>query len=348
MRSSLNTHEMRSGYLPGRIIHLHPSRLCNLTCLHCYSSSSPKNKTLLDLNSIERILPLLKDEGYKIISISGGEPLTYKPLIELIDIAQSIGFRVTMITNGIFPIEQINKISSKLNGIAISFDGLSDTHNYIRGRSDAFLRASTALANIAERGTPVGAAISLARETIPELPELAEHLAKLGANSLQIRPIALAGRAQNMNDLNTCNDEDRTRLYLVTLALQEEFSNRIQVQCHLIPSQYIWQSRTAYNSLLNWDGYSTSKDQVLSDLVNPLVITETGRIKPITYDFNPRFDIASIDALTYMKIDLYKKKHVHDYKRLIQKALIQLKNKNKLIDWFDYCTRLSGTYEISN
>ena len=34
---------MRSGFLPDRIIHLHPTRLCNLACLHCYSESDPQH-----------------------------------------------------------------------------------------------------------------------------------------------------------------------------------------------------------------------------------------------------------------------------------------------------------------
>src|SRR5687767_7463767 len=100
---SVDTNIMRSGFLSSRIIHLHPTRLCNLACLHCYSESGPKQKTALALDTIKSVLPLLKEEGYEQISLSGGEPLAYPGLTELILYGRSLGYRVTMISNGLYP-----------------------------------------------------------------------------------------------------------------------------------------------------------------------------------------------------------------------------------------------------
>ncbi len=190
-----HTHtEMRSGFLPDRIVHLHPTRLCNLACLHCYSESGPKEKAALDLETLKRALPLLKAEGYQLVSLSGGEPLVYAPLVPLVDHAHAHGFRVTMITNGLFSNKRMDEAVSRLDGVAISFDGLATTHNRLRGRADAFERSCAALARLADDGRPVAAAISLTREAIPDLPDLADHLVGLGAQALQVRPVALAGR----------------------------------------------------------------------------------------------------------------------------------------------------------
>ena len=46
-------------------------------------------------------------------------------------------------------------------------DGLAATHNYLRGRKDAFDRSCATLARLADRGRPVSAAISLTRDAIP-------------------------------------------------------------------------------------------------------------------------------------------------------------------------------------
>src|SRR5262245_21912250 len=110
---------MRSGFLPDRIIHLHPTRLCNLACLHCYSESGPKLKAALDLEPLQQALQLLKGEGYTQVSLSGGEPLTYGPLLPLIDHAHTLGFRVTMITNGLFPAKRMDEVVSRLDGVEI-------------------------------------------------------------------------------------------------------------------------------------------------------------------------------------------------------------------------------------
>jgi pyruvate-formate lyase-activating enzyme len=360
--TSTNT-EMRSGFLPDRIVHLHPTRLCNLACLHCYSESGPKEKAALELESLTNALPLLKAEGYNLISLSGGEPLTYGPLVPLIDYAHTIGFRVTMITNGLFAPKRIDDVVSRLDGVAISFDGLAETHNRLRGRSDAFERSSAALARLADNGQRVAAAISLTRDAIPELPDLAEHLVSLGAKALQVRPVALAGRARTMTGSSSYTATDQARLYLVVLALQEELAGQVRVQCDLAPARSLWQQRDAYAALLATCAQKSTNDRtgtqltdasagspiadspfrepLLADLVNPLIITETGTLKPIAYDFDSRFDVAPIEALSHETLAGYKQHNLPDFQMLIGNALARLEGRAGLVDWFDYCTRLS-------
>src|SRR5882672_3774164 len=114
----------RSGFLPDRIIHLHPTRLCNLTCLHCYSASAPQHKAALDPALLGAVFPLLRTEGYAVISLSGGEPLVYPPLRTVVEHARALGFRVTMISNGLLATARMDTLLSLLDGMAISFDGL--------------------------------------------------------------------------------------------------------------------------------------------------------------------------------------------------------------------------------
>ncbi|HEB63410.1 MAG TPA: radical SAM protein [Gammaproteobacteria bacterium] len=336
--------DMRSGFLPDRIVHLHLTQLCNLTCLHCYSNSGPQQKTALDLESLQHALPLLKAEGYNLISISGGEPLTYPLLLPLIDCAHAHDFRVTMITNGLFSNQRVSDAASKLDGIAISFDGMATTHNCLRDRVDAFERASAILAWLTDEGHHVAAAISLTRNAIPELPDLVDHLVGLGATALQIRPTALAGRAKFMVDASVFTAADRARLHLVTLALQQELATTVRVQCDLAPARQLWQQRTAYATLLaSCDQGSTicPTNHPLAELVNPLVITETGILKPIAYDFHPLFDVAHIETLSRETLSHYKLHNLQALQALIGGALAQLKNSEGLVDWFDYCARLS-------
>lgn len=337
--------EMRSGFLPDRIIHLHPTRLCNLACLHCYSESGPKEKAALDVDSLLRALPLLKAEGYNVISISGGEPLVYAPLLPLVDEAHAKGFRVNLITNGLFADKRMDEVSSRVDGIAISFDGLAPTHNRLRGRADAFERSSAALARLADSGRPVAAAISLTRDALPDLPDLAEHLVGVGAKALQVRPVALAGRARTMQDLSSFTATDELRMYLIVLALQEELADQATVHCDLAPARGLWQQRDAYAALLAMctrpGSAEEEPERLLADLVNPLVITESGTLKPIAYDFNPCFDVAAIETLSSAQLSEYKRQRLPDFRMLIGGALARLEGEEGLVDWFDYCARLS-------
>jgi pyruvate-formate lyase-activating enzyme len=330
----------RSGFLPDRIVHLHPTRSCNLACLHCYSDSAPQHNTALDLTSLSAALPILKAEGYTVVSLSGGEPLVYAPLRDIVDCAKAEGFRVTMITNGLLVSERMDEVLSLLDGIAVSFDGLSATHNLMRRRADAFDRASGALARLANKGWPVAAAISVTRNAIPDLPGLADHLVDLGAQALQVRPVARAGRAQTMTTSSFLTEADRARLYLVVLALQQELASRARIHCDLAPAKGLWQQREDYAVLLGTCA-KTPERWPLAELVNPLVITETGILKPIAYDFDSRFHIASIETLSRDRLSEYKRQDLRQFQSLIAGALSTLRDVQGLVDWFDYCTRLS-------
>jgi len=331
---------MRSGFLPDRIIHLHPTRLCNLACLHCYSESDPQHKGALDPVALCDALGVLRAEGYAVISLSGGEPLVYAPLRAVVERSRELGFRVTMVSNGLLATDRMDPVLSLLDGMAISFDGLATSHNALRGRPDAFERACVALQRLAAMGRPVAAAISLTRDAIPELPDLVDHLVSLGARALQIRPVARAGRARSLADSSFYSANDHARLYLVVLALQQELPE-VRVHCDLAPAQGLWQQRDVYAGLLGNCETLRYEDRPLAELVNPLVITETGLLKPIAYDFDGRFEVAQVEGLSSDRLRYYKQQHLPGLQALVGGALAGLQGRHELVDWFDHCTRLS-------
>ena len=89
------------------------------------------------------------------------------------------------------------------------------------------------------------------------------------------------------------------------------------------------------------------EDRPLADVVNPLVITDTGILKPIAFDFDRRFDVASTPDLSPDRLSEYKREGLPKLQDLVGGAVASLKDRTDLLDWFDYCTRLSdsGTTE---
>lgn len=338
---------VRSGFLPDRIIHLHPTLQCNLACSHCYSESDPWKKTALEPEELVRSLRVLRSEGYALISFSGGEPLVYRPLEQVVEAVKDMGYRISMISNGLLVNDRNEDVLTLFDGIAVSFDGMEETHNRIRGRPDAFERASSGLQWLAENNLSAAASISLTRNAIPELPDLADHLVNLGARALQIRPVARAGRAKSLQEDDFYTAADRARLYLVVLALQQELGENVRVHCDLASASGLWEMRDQYASLLADCDSRCIPDLPLADVVNPLVITETGVIKPIAYDFENSFDLANIQELCSPALAEYKRNGLPAFRELVGQALASLQGSTHLVDWFDYCTRLSEQREFS-
>jgi uncharacterized Fe-S cluster-containing radical SAM superfamily protein len=327
-----------SGFLAVRTVHVHPTRLCNLACAHCYSESGPQARGALGAGELIGALATLRAEGYAAVSLSGGEPLVYRDVGVLIREAKALGFRVAMVSNGLLVNGRNAAVLAQLDGIAISFDGLPDTHDAIRGRPGAFDRACAALRRLAGERLPVAAAISLTAGAIPELPDLAYHLAEEGACALQIRPVARAGRARSLGAGAFGTATDRARLFLVATALSHELAPDVHVHCDLAPSRGLWRQRDAYAALLAPD----ASERPLADLANPLVITDDGRLKPIAYDFDGRFDIAALERLS---VGLHEYRHtgLGPFRALIADALAGLEHEQDLVDWFDRCARMSAT-----
>ena len=126
-----------AGSLPA--IQIHPTRRCNLRCLHCYSDSGPEVSEQLDIEVIRRVLVDAAELGYRVATVSGGEPLTYEKLPELLRAAHDQGMVTTVTTNGM-PLDErrIEWLKPDADLVAISLDGLPDSHNTMRGSDHAF------------------------------------------------------------------------------------------------------------------------------------------------------------------------------------------------------------------
>ena len=75
-------------------------------------------------------------------------------------------------------------------------------------------------------------------------------LAKQGARGVQVRPVARAGRGKMMREEMFFTSADQARLYLVVLALQDEFGDAVKIHCDIAPAEGLWRQRDAYAALL--------------------------------------------------------------------------------------------------
>jgi len=283
---------MRSGFLPARVVHLHPTRACNLACAHCYSDSSPQVRETLDVGVIVEALGRLREEGYEIVSISGGEPLVYRPLDQLVAAAAGLGFRVHMITNGLLLSEErLTKLAPHLFLMGVSLDGAEATHNAVRGRHDAFRSAMRALTVLSKSNVPFGIIYAVTAQSLEDVPWAFELARDLGAKLLHLRPLAPEGRARSMAASWTLTPEDCARLFLLAqlLGSYSETADAPRVQVDLVHVPTLSAARSQFALL---DPAGTVEH--LSDAVNPLVIDSLGHCWPFTYGIDARLHLADI------------------------------------------------------
>lgn len=279
---------MRSGLLPVRVVHVHPTRTCNLACAHCYSESSPGVRGSLGADVLLDSLARLRREGYENVSISGGEPLVYRELDRLAAGARDQGYHVHLITNGILLNEQrLAALRPHVDLIGVSIDGSEETHNAVRGRADAFRNAMRALRVLSDAGMPFGIVFGVSARSLADVPWAFEQARELGAKLLHLRPLAPEGRAKALSDDWTLSHEDCARLIVLAELLRGVGDDGPKVQVDLIAYEDLGIARDQFELL-----DSAPNVRTLSDAVNPLVIDEQGRWLPFVYGMEASFEIS--------------------------------------------------------
>ena len=104
---------------------------CNLRCIYCMPEDVENNYKINQMNVEEykTIIRVFSKAGIKKIRFTGGEPLVYKHLEELLEFTKTICNieNICMTTNGIGLLEKIEDLTKKgLNSINISLDSLNE------------------------------------------------------------------------------------------------------------------------------------------------------------------------------------------------------------------------------
>ncbi len=113
------------------------TNLCQLTCKHCYVSSSPEGEYGIPVNLVYEFLDeVYRRYGSLTLAISGGEALMRKEdTLSIIAYASKL-HDTMLLTNGILIDEEIAKELKKYNTyVQVSIDGDQDRHDYLRGKN---------------------------------------------------------------------------------------------------------------------------------------------------------------------------------------------------------------------
>lgn len=208
-------------------INIELTNKCGLQCAHCSSSSSFDGTDYISPEKVRRLLGEGKELGAKCLSISGGDPLLYPYLHEIIDHAKCTGYTIRLYTSGIITNDGVelrtideNTLQTfvgKIDTIIFSLHSyLANIHDEITGKKGSFnltiaaIRAAVNAGIITEIHT---VPMSINYKEIPGLINLAEGLGVKRVSFLRLVP---QGRCINnlhlmMNPSETMNFVDILR-----------------------------------------------------------------------------------------------------------------------------------------
>jgi MoaA/NifB/PqqE/SkfB family radical SAM enzyme len=278
------------GPVPLPVLQVHASRVCNLACLHCYSVSGPDAPGALDPEHVCRVVSDAATLGYRVLAFSGGEPLAYNGITEVLRHARNLGLRTSVTTNGTLSTERhLRLIADLVDVVAVSVDGPVDLHNRIRGNDTAFARTSAGLARFRETGAALGIIHTLTRESLPHLEWLADFAVASGAVLLQVHPLELFGRGQTTMGADAADAEVLARAYVAGFALRRLYAASLAVQFDISHRDHL---RAIPESIYASDVRLTGAEAA-ADLLGVIVLEQDGLVAPVAYGFGRRFRVCN-------------------------------------------------------
>lgn len=269
-----------------RILQLHATRRCNLECLHCYSRSGPRERDELPVAVVRDLLDDAAAEGYRVVSLSGGEPLLYRGLAETVRHARSLGLACAVITNGTLLGDDAVAMLGELEcAVAISLDGRPAHHDRIRGRAGAFGKLERGLERLARARVPFRIVFTLSENSADDLAWAARFAAGHGAVALHVHPLDETGRAAERLAGQRPGAETRAAIWLAVAYLRSVHPN-LAIHVDLVDAESVPANVLPDAALAG--------DAALAELVSPLVVEPDGVVVPLQYGLSRRHALGSL------------------------------------------------------
>jgi MoaA/NifB/PqqE/SkfB family radical SAM enzyme len=272
------------------ILQIHPTRRCNLRCLHCYSLSGPEERDMLSYDLLANGITDAAEQGYKVASFSGGEPVLYGDLGKLLSHAKSLGLRTTVTSNGmLLEGRRLDMIAGVTDVLAISLDGVPESHNRMRASDQSFERMQANLEGVRKSGIAFGFIFTLTQYNVNELDWCAQFALEQGAKLFQIHPLEEVGRAAEVLIGERPDEVESAYAFLEADRIRREYGDRMFVQLDVFHRDLVQRFPDRF-----YAGADGERKTRLADCVTPLVIEADGTMVPIEYGFSREYAVGSL------------------------------------------------------
>jgi AdoMet-dependent heme synthase len=180
------------------------TKLCNLSCLHCYNDSGRRDPTELGDDEKVSLAVYLARWGVRRLSITGGEPTLDPSFPRFIATAREYGMTIKVTTNGWkLPHPMLEAIQAgAAMQVTVSLDGAdAATHDAFRGRAGSYSRALDSIRILSEcRPRILQLNASIHTGSVHQMDDLARLAAKFQFDALSFKPVTSGGRPDGRTD----------------------------------------------------------------------------------------------------------------------------------------------------
>jgi mycofactocin radical SAM maturase len=185
---------------------------CNLSCVHCLSSSGRRDPRELSTAECMAVIDTLERMQVFYVNIGGGEPTVRPDFWELVDYATAHHVGVKFSTNGVKldPAAAARLAASDYVDVQISLDGATAAVNDAVRGPGSYATAMRAMQNLADAGfRGFKLSVVMTRQNIPQLDQFKAIADRFGAQ-LRLTRLRPSGRGADVwHDLHPLPEQQR-------------------------------------------------------------------------------------------------------------------------------------------
>jgi len=203
------------------VVVISPTMRCNLRCIGCYAGSYTKQDDLT-VEEVESVISQARQMGTRFFVVTGGEPLMYEPLFEVLAKFEDCAFQVY--TSGhLMTSEKARRIVELGNVVpAVSVEGFAAETDYRRGPG-GFERVRRAFEHLREAGALFAFSVTVTRLNLDVVTsdEFCRWLVDQGCHYGYYFSYIPVGRNPDLSLMPT--PEERNRLRIAINRFREKY-----------------------------------------------------------------------------------------------------------------------------
>jgi len=192
------------GELRPSLVSWNITRQCNLTCAHCYRDARerPDPQELTTAEGV-KLIGEIAEAGFRVLILSGGEPLIRADLYDLISAAKGSGLRPVLGSNGTLVTESA---AARLRDAGLARAGISldsadsEYHNALRGSPTAWQDAVAGMKACRAVGLPFQINTTVTRQNQDQVLAITDAAIELGACGHHVFFLVPTGRGKDIAD----------------------------------------------------------------------------------------------------------------------------------------------------
>jgi radical SAM protein with 4Fe4S-binding SPASM domain len=215
---------------------------CNLKCIHCYRNAGIEGQEGPPIEKAHQIIEKINALGRTLIFVSGGEPLIYPYIFDILGELKRNRHRVILSTNGTLINEEVAKKLQDIgvDYVAIPMYGEEEFHDYITGVKGSYRKVVNAISLLRDSNVNLGLKVTVMKSTLPHIDYIFDFAVKNNVKLLYLCDFLPKGRGTNLSkEIPTKEDWRDLLIRLTRKVLDKGYDIELDIGLHPSAGVYV-------------------------------------------------------------------------------------------------------------